>query len=176
MRDKGEIMKLLRIILYSTLPITLLILLAACTRTWPSGLTEEVGVWEATWDVIIGLPPKPGEESSTGLITLITALAGAGGFGWVRNFINKKNGEALRSIGSKEATIVKGRYQAIKEFYRNDPDTLGQIKLLSAQGAQLVRENMDMLEHHGDDIETFKGIYKGIKDGSIRTDPSLKKS
>jgi len=162
-------MKAVRIFLYSTMLVTLLILVA-CTRTYDDGETEEIGWIDATFDIIGGKPSRSPEE-------LLKEKVPTGDVN-IDEAIKKFNA----SIAEKNKKIVKHNIGAQND--KENPDTgmstlLGLIATACGVGwaktflNKRTSEAGRRLAVKGEHISNAR--YQSIKDGYRDDDTALEK-
>lgn len=103
------------------------------------------------------------ENPDDGLIELIGLAMTAGGLGWAKTFISKRNAEKIRDlaiVGEKKASV---RYQAAKEAVRSDDDLLEKVRDLAQIAEYTVDDYQEIYAKHGDTIEGTKRALKEIQ-------------
>ena len=146
-------MRICKSIFLFTLTALVMVVIMSCTRAYPNGDTEEINLFNAIIDFIVGLPEAP--EGQQGILALLTGGLTLSGLGWVKAILNKKTIEKGRDMVNGERVISNTRYQAIKEGLRDNPKTLAKVKVLAGEGVEFAKDNMDMLKEHADDLGTF---------------------
>ena len=103
------------------------------------------------------------EDPDNGLIPLLGIISTAGGFGWARTFLTKRNAEAARDLATEEKREAQVRYQAAKDIVREkDTDMLDKIKELAGVAARTVKEQKHIYDEHEDDIKGVRAAYSRL--------------
>jgi len=102
------------------------------------------------------------EDPDTGLLSLLGALATAGGLGWAKAFLNKRTAEAGRDLATDEKRALSAMYQASKDVIRDDVGLLSKVKKMANIAANSAREQKDIYEEHGDTVAGMKRAYAEI--------------
>jgi len=102
------------------------------------------------------------ENPDGGMMTLIGLAMSAGGIGWARTFLNKRNIEALRTKEGAKTVVLQSMYQGVKEKFRDKEVILNEIKDAAADGAKVANDNMAALTTYKENIPKFKKWYKNL--------------
>lgn len=102
------------------------------------------------------------ENPDSGLLGIIGVITTAAGYGAWKMLLSKKNLEAARNLLNDEHTVLKSRYQAVKEEFRENGPMLAKIKKAGQIGAEIAAEQKEVLGKHSGTIETFKKLYSSL--------------
>ena len=147
--------------------ITLTLVLVACTRTYPGGATQQIGFWDATLDMIGGLPPRKEKD--------LIKIKEKTGDEAKDKLIEKENEE----IKKQNEVIAKHNEGAKKD--REDPDegflyVLGGLLSLAGMGwgkEFLNKRNIEKLRVGTNEQLTIANTrYQAIKEG-LRDNPAM---